>query len=54
MAMVEVLDRLLDPDRDEQADDDRDEMNQEVLPGVDRAAGRVHFVYRHAELRACV
>jgi hypothetical protein len=35
MALVEVFDRLFKANRDEQADDDRGDMYEETLPGVD-------------------
>jgi hypothetical protein len=45
MAIVEELDGLLEQDGDEQADDDRRDVQQESAPGVHRLVRRVNFVH---------
>jgi hypothetical protein len=42
MAVVEVLDGLLEADGDEKADDDGGDVDEEVAPGVGGGVGRVY------------
>ena len=42
VSMMEELDGLFQSNGNEQADDDRREMNEEVLPGVDSFVGSVN------------
>ena len=46
IAMVKVLDGLLEADGDAEADNDGCDMDEEVAPGVDRGMGSVNVDHR--------
>jgi hypothetical protein len=46
MAMVYVLDRLFEADRDQQADDNGGQVDEEILPRVRRLVWRVYVKHR--------